>query len=1665
MKYANTARIAIVLTLFGSQLMPWAAAQTPIPIAKVQRGAPVSFQNEILPILRKSCLACHGASEANGDLILESPQAMLKGGDTGPAVVSGKGAESLLVRLASHQDDPVMPPPGNDVAAKALTPQQLGLIKLWIDQGAKGSSLSSVISPANWRPLPKGPTPIYAVAVTPDGQFAACGRANQIFIYHVPTGQEITRLTDGNLQAQAKDKRPGIAHLDVVQSLAFNRQGDRLASGGFRTVKIWRYPRDVQRLTIDAATAAVNAVAVSPDKQWIATGAADNSIKIWKADSGEVVTTLAGHSDAVTSLCFSRDSAKLYSASLDKSILVWNLEEAKLAGRIVTPSPINAITTVQKPLPKPQAPKDSDETTEVEAETPVAPPVLEMLVSGGDNVIRLWNVPESLPQTLVESLSGANALAVSPDQRWLAMANATGQVQLRDLTSGEIKKTWQAHDAAIHALAFAPEPKVSEENQQQDTNSEASGGEKETAGDNAPAQPPRLATAGADRSIRIWNALAGELQTRLRGSLTSIDSLAFRNDGSRLAAGDADGGVTEWNLAIEPTSQLATQTQPAKVVAVSPDGKLIATGDVSNGRPAIVVRDVAAGKTTETLLGHSAPVTSLAFSSDNTRVVSGSEDKTARVWDLHDAKFPEIVRFTGHTGAVRAVAFNPDGTQVLSGADDNSLKLWTVADGSEKVDFKGHAGPVVGVAMISATQAVSASADKTIRVWNVAGGQAARSTTQSAAIAVLAVSRDNTRLAVATADKKVKIYQINNGQLLHTLEGHGAVVHSLAFSADNTRLVSADAADAFVWRTNDGRLLEIVSQEAPWSVAAYGPGADTLLLGDTTGGQQLREMRFSTALGDMKQSVTSLAYRADGQAVFSSSADGTVRGFNLADGRQLFAANHGAPVHQLALHPNGQMLASAGEDKQVKLWNATNGAALAPTALSGFTGPVQTVCFAAGGKRIVATSSGETPLSLVFGLPDGKLEQVLSGREAAVEAMATIGDQQNRVVAATADGAATVWPLVSARRVNGHTGPITSLATVSELQVISGSEDGTLRRWNLAADNAQVAQLNHGAPITGVAVRPDGQRFASVSSNNTARIWNAANNGQLAEMKGDLRAKALVAKLTRQKTDWTAKVAAAKKTLADAEKDLPTKTQAEKQAATALAAAEKDVSTKAAALATASTAKAQAEAGAIQAAAAAQAAAKKMEDANQLALNMTAKAALLAEKAAQARSVAQAEPANEQLSKLATDMTAAATAADAEAKKAVAAKAQPTQVAQAASQRAATAASKAVQMAKPFTDASVALAQAQSALQTARQLHESASRDLKEATAAVPAAKDQLAKAEAVLKQSDTNLAAAVEAEKSAQQPIRCVGFSPDGRTLASGGDFGVVHTWDTDTGKAINSYVGHAGPIHSLAYVSDSELVTGSSDKKAAVWNLNPSWELERVIGDVSDPSILIDRVVAVDFSQDGKVLATGGGIPSRSGEVKIWNVEDGSLVHSLPDAHTDGVNAVAFSPDDQYLASAGADKFVKKWDVATGKQLLQFEGHTSPALGVSWRANGQRLASSGADARIQIWNALTGDRVRNIAGYKKQVTSVRFVGQTQFIVSTSGDPLVRMHNSDNGGVQRNFAGAADYMYCVDVTPDLSVVVAGGHDGILRIWNGTNAQVVQSIGPPKSDEELAASR
>src|ERR1051325_1011195 len=209
----------ILSFLIGSVFAAESQNPKSIPVAKVKHSGPVDFEKEILPLLKDNCLACHNQTKAKAGLVLETPQTILKGGDSGPAVVPKKPRDSLLLKAAAHQDeDLIMPPRDNKVAAAALKPEELGLIQLWIEQGAKGQVRAA--APIAWQPMPAVLNAIYAVALTRDGQFAACGRANQLFVYHLPSTQLVARLADVKLGG-------GAAHRDTVNALAFSPDGDR----------------------------------------------------------------------------------------------------------------------------------------------------------------------------------------------------------------------------------------------------------------------------------------------------------------------------------------------------------------------------------------------------------------------------------------------------------------------------------------------------------------------------------------------------------------------------------------------------------------------------------------------------------------------------------------------------------------------------------------------------------------------------------------------------------------------------------------------------------------------------------------------------------------------------------------------------------------------------------------------------------------------------------------------------------------------------------------------------------------------------------------------------------------------------------------------------------------------------------------------------------------------------------------------------------------------------------------------------------------------------------------------------------------------------------------------------------------------------------------------
>ncbi|KAG7284866.1 hypothetical protein NEMBOFW57_009481 [Staphylotrichum longicolle] len=211
----------------------------------------------------------------------------------------------------------------------------------------------------------------------------------------------------------------------------------------------------------------------------------------------------------------------------------------------------------------------------------------------------------------------------------------------------------------------------------------------------------------SDHMVRVWDAATGAERRVLQGHLDSVNAVAFSPDGQLIGMGCGHGrrvlhGHLDWGNA----------------VAFSPDGQLIVSGSDDK---TVRVWDAATGTERHVLQGHSRPARAVAFSPDGQLIVSGSDDKTVRVWDSATGAKRRVLQ--GHLDSVIAVAFSPDGRLIVSGSDDNTVRVWDAVTSAERRVLQGHSRPVSTVAFSpDGRLIVSGSRDKTARVWDAATG-------------------------------------------------------------------------------------------------------------------------------------------------------------------------------------------------------------------------------------------------------------------------------------------------------------------------------------------------------------------------------------------------------------------------------------------------------------------------------------------------------------------------------------------------------------------------------------------------------------------------------------------------------------------------------------------------------------------------------------------------------------------------------------------------------------------------------------------------------------------------------------------------------------------------------------------------------------------------------
>src|SRR5436853_5634007 len=185
-----------LLTALCLSLLPLAASAQdkkevgPIKEIKLDRKDPISYEKDVEPIFFKRCTVCHSGNLKEGKLDISTYEGLIKGGKRGEAVKPGKSQDSLVYKAMGRTQKPFMPPRGEEPA----TPEELALVKLWIDQGAKAPSGVRKRPPILVSVPPPGVHPVRALAVSPDKAAVAAGRGNQIHVYDTGSGAHIRTL-------------------------------------------------------------------------------------------------------------------------------------------------------------------------------------------------------------------------------------------------------------------------------------------------------------------------------------------------------------------------------------------------------------------------------------------------------------------------------------------------------------------------------------------------------------------------------------------------------------------------------------------------------------------------------------------------------------------------------------------------------------------------------------------------------------------------------------------------------------------------------------------------------------------------------------------------------------------------------------------------------------------------------------------------------------------------------------------------------------------------------------------------------------------------------------------------------------------------------------------------------------------------------------------------------------------------------------------------------------------------------------------------------------------------------------------------------------------------------------------------------------------------------
>lgn len=637
----------------------------------------------------------------------------------------------------------------------------------------------------------------------------------------------------------------------------------------------------------------------------------------------------------------------------------------------------------------------------------------------------------------------------------------------------------------------------------------------------------RALSVGGDRSIRIWDVNSGRCLKNFRTFAFVPVAGAFSADG-KLASTGYGATFKTLDLWDMDTGKLFRKYSEvaAYVTRFSPDSKLLA---VVGEQDLVRVVDIGADRVAWEAHAACGRITSLEFLADSRSLVVGGEDGSLSVW--HVGNSGAAFKSAAHEGPVSCIGISSCGELITSGGTDGSVRLWSVS-GEEIRRLVGHRAGVVSTAFLpDDNYVVSAAADGAIKIWDRGTGKCCRTIkSRGEELAACAVSPDGRRLVSGGVKGSVRLWSVETGWFSKNFVEPALCRPKTFEEVADLHASFAEAVQSFRTAWKRGRKEEVVeSFERVRSVPGFSWSRDAILIRNllqpTSGRLTLKSSAFIRAFHGHDRSVVSIASSDHCLMLLTGSLDGTAAIWDVVAGRLLKrVALDSETLAVCFLHGLGGFFTLAA-DGILRKWN------LRGTPLGTVEHVAPPIALSRDGTTLMALSSDRMPVRIdvttlqkreeissgcvgdspclakdwehFYSLRDGTRIQRWSTATGRSEgAFRDLGVRvasfaptpaEDRVIAGMETGEVVVYAVGSGFNVamlRGHTAAVRALSGGPNENVwVTGSDDCSLRVWDLPKEECLATLEGHASPIRALKIFPNGSMVASGGSDGSVRLW------------------------------------------------------------------------------------------------------------------------------------------------------------------------------------------------------------------------------------------------------------------------------------------------------------------------------------------------------------------------------------------------------------------------------------------------------------------------------------------------------------------------------------------------------------------------------------------------